>query len=229
MANLTWWKTRASTRTLRRDIDDILEEFEPPGGFRRELDRLLDAGLSTRALRREMDRLFDEFVSPAPLRRRLARRLFDDFGSRAPLRWRLTRLLDRIAAVTGLARFGRETFTPESELLSERKDAYVVRFDLTGVRESDIDVRLDGDTLVISGERRHEELVELPRGVDTSRIEATHHDGVLEVRIPKREPPRMRRVPIRSQHGRELDGRDGARVPSARSERDGGSSSWASS
>ncbi|MBX3186685.1 MAG: Hsp20/alpha crystallin family protein [Labilithrix sp.] len=217
MTNLTWWRTNASMRSLRRDIDEILEEFEPPAGFRRELDRLLSAGLSPRALRREVRNLFDEFLSPAPLRRRLARRLFAD-GSRPPLRWRLTRLFDKLTALTGLSRLGRELFSAEPELFSEREDAYVVRLDLRGVRKEDVDVRVEGDMLVISDERSREASFELSRDKAAARFEATHHHGMIEVRIPKREPVRTRKVMIRqprdSFEAREMNDRGEGRSPS---------------
>lgn len=204
MVNLKWWRTSASMGTLRRDIDEILAEFGPPGGFRRELDRLLEAGLSSRVLRREMNRLFDEFVSPPPLRRRLARRLLATGTTRSAWRWRLDRLVGKVMDATGLSRLGRRPFVP---LVTERRDDFVVRLDLAGIHEKDIDIRLDGNELVISGKRRHEEIIELPRGVDAGNIEATHLDGVLEVRIPKRTPAWMRRVAVRSQNERDLDGR----------------------
>ena len=66
MANLTWWR-RPSNLTLRRNMEDILEEFDMPRGFQREMDRLFGEDLSPRTLWSEMDRLFDDFVSPLSL------------------------------------------------------------------------------------------------------------------------------------------------------------------
>ena len=82
--------------------------------------------------------------------------------------------------------------------------------DLPGLRERDIDVRVDSDNVVtISGERREEETkrgrsyqmtertygafsrsVQLPRGADTSKVEADFRNGVLELRVPKLEAAR---------------------------------------
>jgi HSP20 family protein len=229
MGTMTRWRrTTPSTRTLRRDIGDILEEFAPPRGLRREVDRVLAEDLAPRAAWRELDRLLDAFVSPAPLRRRLARRMADETAARGTVRARLTRLFDRVAEMTGISRRGKEMVAPDEELLTERKDAYVVRVALPGVRERDVEIRVEGDMLVISGERREEETkrergyeyiershgsftraIELPRGVDPSRIEADVDDGVLEVRIPKGEPTRERQIPIRRQpDSRAIGGRD---------------------
>lgn len=82
----------------------------------------------------------------------------------------------------------------------------VVRAELPGVAKDDLSVKVAEDTLLISGERRHEEKVErrdymrvernygsfsrsipLPEGVKTEEISATLKDGVLEVRLPRAE------------------------------------------
>src|SRR2546421_421893 len=44
MANMTWWR-RPSNLTLRRDMEDILDEFDLPRGFRREIERVFGEDL----------------------------------------------------------------------------------------------------------------------------------------------------------------------------------------
>lgn len=97
----------------------------------------------------------------------------------------------------------------------ERDDHYVLRADLPGVREEDISVELDGNVLTVSGRREseHDEQREgyyrvermtgqftrsltLPEGVDAEKIEASYERGVLEVRIPKPEQAKPRKVEI---------------------------------
>ncbi len=99
--------------------------------------------------------------------------------------------------------------------LVEDGDQYVLRADLPGVLEDDVKVELDGDVLTISGERKseHEERREgyhrierasgsfsraltLPEGVDPENIDARFENGVLEVRVPKPEQRKPRRVAI---------------------------------
>jgi HSP20 family protein len=187
MPNLTWWRrTSPWVGTLRRDIDEILDEVDPQERFRS---------------------------------RRFAMR---------PLRWGLTRILDKVGDVTRLSKRGGELFAPDVQLLTERDDAYFVCVGLPGFRDKDVEIRVDGEMLVISGERRHEETkrergyeytqrnhgsftrsIELPRGVDMSRIEAELVRGVLEVRLPKRESARGRQVAVRGAD-RERADREGA-------------------
>lgn len=205
MTNLTRWSSgRPSMRALRRDIDDILEEFEPP-----------------HALRRELDRLFAREVSP--------RAMWRGRGDRplTPRRRGIGRLIERIKDATGLFRRGAEMSVEDGELLTERDDAYLLRVELPGVRERDVDVRVDGDMLVISGERRQEETkrehgyeytersygtftraIELPRTVDPSAIEADLRDGVLEVVLPKRHSMRAKQILVDRRDDRDIGRRE---------------------
>lgn len=82
---------------------------------------------------------------------------------------------------------------------------YVVRADLPGVDpEKDIEVKVDGDVLVIHGERHEEEhdnshsevrygsftrSVRLPKGADASDVVASYDSGVLVVSVPMSEAP----------------------------------------
>jgi HSP20 family protein len=99
--------------------------------------------------------------------------------------------------------------------LVETDEHFVVRADLPGLGEEDINVELEDNVLTISGERKseHEERKEgfyrversfgqfsraltLPEGVDPDAVRASFDKGVLEVRIPKPEQRKPRRVSI---------------------------------
>jgi HSP20 family protein len=99
--------------------------------------------------------------------------------------------------------------------LVETEDHFVVRADLPGLDEGDIKVELEDNVLTISGERKaeHEQGKEgyyrverafgqfartltLPEGVDADAVSAGFDKGVLEVRIPKPEQRKPRRVSI---------------------------------
>jgi HSP20 family protein len=99
--------------------------------------------------------------------------------------------------------------------LVETDDHFVLRADLPGVDEKDVKVELEDSVLTLSGERRHEQEVKkggyyrierasgafsrqltLPEGVDADAVQATFDKGVLEVRIPKPEQRKPRRVEI---------------------------------
>ncbi len=99
--------------------------------------------------------------------------------------------------------------------LVEAGDDFVLRADLPGLTESDVNIELEDNVLTISGERKseHEERKEgyyrverasgsfsrsltLPEGVDPERVKASFDRGVLEVRIPKPEQRKPRKVTI---------------------------------
>ena len=94
-------------------------------------------------------------------------------------------------------------WTPAIEVF-EKEDRFLVKAELPGMKEEDIDVSAVGDTLTIKGERKAESEVKeedyyccersygsffrsiaLPSHVDAKKIEASYEDGVLEVSLPK--------------------------------------------
>src|SRR5438874_11450845 len=99
--------------------------------------------------------------------------------------------------------------------LVETDEDFVLRADLPGLSESDVNIELEDAVLTVSGERKseHEERKEgyyrverasgafsrsltLPEGVDADAIQAGFDKGVLEVRIPKPEERKPRKVAI---------------------------------
>jgi HSP20 family protein len=114
--------------------------------------------------------------------------------------------------------FGQERearrWVPPMDLV-EAEDHFVLKADLPGLREADVKIEVADNTLMISGERKaeHEQKergwyriersfgsfsrsLTLPEGVDADAIDAEFHDGVLEVRIPKPEERKPRRIEI---------------------------------
>jgi HSP20 family protein len=103
---------------------------------------------------------------------------------------------------------------PAMDLL-ETEDHFVLRADLPGMTEDDVNIELEDTTLTISGQRKaeHEERKEgyyrverasgsfsrsltLPEGVNADAVTAHFDKGVLEVRIPKPEQRKPRKVAI---------------------------------
>ena len=103
---------------------------------------------------------------------------------------------------------------PPMDLL-ESGDDFVLKADLPGVSEEDVQIELEDSTLTISGERKAEHQAEgegyyrverstgsfsrsltLPKGVDPEAVTARFDRGVLEVRIPKPAERKPRRISI---------------------------------
>jgi HSP20 family protein len=109
---------------------------------------------------------------------------------------------------------GTRRWTPAMDLV-ETEDHFVLRADLPGMREEDVAIELEDNVLTVSGERKadHEENGEgfyrverafgsfsrsltLPRGIDAEAVNAGFTNGVLEVRIPKPEQRKPRKIAI---------------------------------
>jgi HSP20 family protein len=113
--------------------------------------------------------------------------------------------------------------------LVETDGNFVLRADLPGLGEDDVKIELEDNVLTVSGERKveHEDRNEgyyrverssgsfrrsltLPEGVDPEAVKATFDRGVLEVRVPKPEERKPRKVAISvGQSPKTIDSSDG--------------------
>ncbi|HEV3391406.1 MAG TPA: Hsp20/alpha crystallin family protein, partial [Solirubrobacteraceae bacterium] len=117
-------------------------------------------------------------------------------------------------APTGRGGAPSRRWIPAMDLV-ETADHYVLRADLPGLSEDDVNLQLEDNVLTISGERtaKHEDEQEgyyrlerafgtfsrsltLPDGVDPDGVHAHFDRGVLEIRIPKPEQKKPRQVQI---------------------------------
>ena len=105
-------------------------------------------------------------------------------------------------------------WVPAMDLL-ETADHFVLRADLPGMTQDDVKIELEDSVLTVSGERKaeHEDRQEgfyrverafgnfsrsltLPKGVNADAVTASFDNGVLEIRIPKPEESKPRRISI---------------------------------
>ncbi len=110
------------------------------------------------------------------------------------------------------------TFSPRVDI-SETKESVFVRAEMPGMNAEDVKITLSEGTLTLRGEKKrteesrtesfhriersHGEFVRqfpLPNNLNEDAVEASFADGVLEIRIPKREPekPKEREISIKS-------------------------------
>jgi HSP20 family protein len=109
-------------------------------------------------------------------------------------------------------------WSPSVDIL-ETDEALTVRADLPGVRIEDIDIRVENQTLTISGSRKFEkeesvkgyhriersygEFVRsfaVPSTVDTDKVAADYKNGVLTVTMPRKESAKPRQVKVTVQN-----------------------------
>jgi HSP20 family protein len=134
----------------------------------------------------------------------------DPFREVAALHNELARF---ISSVEGDGRTG-QPWVPAVDVW-EDENALVYAFDLPGVAEDAISVEVEDSMLTVSATRSREEVssdryhrferrygtfsrsVGLPKGISEEAIEADYRSGVLEIRVPKPEQPKPRRIEIR--------------------------------
>lgn len=128
----------------------------------------------------------------------------------------MNRLFNSMFDTTGRGTVGDSgrRWIPAMDLV-ETEDHYVLHADLPGLSEKDVNIEVESGVLTISGERRSEHKTEksgyrriersqgafsrsltLPEGVNPDAVEAHFDRGVLEVRIPKPEQIKPRKVTI---------------------------------
>ena len=108
-----------------------------------------------------------------------------------------------------------QVWTPTCDL-SETEDEIRILMDLPGMNKDQIDIQLNESTLVVRGERKFEEQEKvryhrlerfygnftrsfvLPSSVASDKIAATFKDGVLEIKLPKNEAAKTRKISVNS-------------------------------
>lgn len=143
---------------------------------------------------------------------------WEPFRELAALQNEMGRWMSQVAGVESLPGNGQSsTWMPAVDVWETDKEI-VLSFDLPGIPEDKIAVELEDNVLTVSGERERiqehsndrfyrferrygsfSRSVTLPTGVNEDSIQADYSDGVLEVRVPKPEEQKPRRIQIGSQ------------------------------
>ena len=114
-----------------------------------------------------------------------------------------------------LNRAALTTFAPRANI-EESESAFMLAFDLPGVKKEDVKIDVHGRVFTLTGERKHEAKKDdggfrryecvagkfsrsftLPEGVDATKVEAALADGVLRVVVPKLEAEKPRTIAIK--------------------------------
>ena len=108
------------------------------------------------------------------------------------------------------------TWVPAVDVFETDAHEFVIKAELPDVKREDINITFDNGVLTLSGERKAEfdtsrdsyhrierhhgsfmRSFTLPTSVDPARIEASYKDGVLTVRVPKREEAKPKQIEIK--------------------------------
>lgn len=129
--------------------------------------------------------------------------------------------IDRLERMFGGA-FDREGFgaaqswMPAVDVYEDANGEFVLKAELPGLRREDIKLSMEGQTLLLEAERHLDTEVQrdryhriergyglfrrtftLPPTVDATRIGAEYQDGLLTVRLPRREETKPRQIEVK--------------------------------
>ncbi|WP_019243843.1 MULTISPECIES: Hsp20/alpha crystallin family protein [Bacillus] len=111
-----------------------------------------------------------------------------------------------------------DVYTPAMNI-EEKDDSYLIDVEVPGVDPKDVDIQLDGNMIVIKGEKHQENetkdenkkmhVIEhsygsfyrsfaLPENADLDSITAENKNGMLYITVPKNKESKTRRIDIKS-------------------------------
>ncbi len=112
--------------------------------------------------------------------------------------------------------FPEDSFIPKVDIFEE-KNELVIKGELPGVKEEDLDIGLKDGILTIKAEKKQEEVTEeatyyrreqsygqyyrsiqLPSPVKEKKISAKFENGLLEIRLPRAEEAKPKRIEVKT-------------------------------
>jgi len=127
---------------------------------------------------------------------------------------RMTRLFDETLSRIWKQEVPRGVWSPFVDII-ERENEVILKVDLPEMNQSEIDIKVEENTLIIQGERKfiketseeHYIQIERPYGnfqrtfaipkvIDQEEIKATYKDGVLRVILPKKREVRPKQISV---------------------------------
>jgi HSP20 family protein len=137
---------------------------------------------------------------------------FDPFRELATFQNTLNRVLQTSGASDELLTTG--SFIPPVDIY-EDEHSISLRLEVPGVKESDLDIRMENNTLTVRGERKFEteekeenfhrierrygsfsRSFTLPNTVDAENVKADYKDGLLTIQLSKRAEARPKQIKL---------------------------------
>jgi HSP20 family protein len=144
---------------------------------------------------------------------------WDPFRDLAEVQERVNRVLGEFYGGRGQDDVMRRgTWIPPVDIYEGPNHEMVIKAELPDIRREDIDIRVEDNTLTISGEKKLDEDVKqeqfhrveraygtfarsfsLPATIDTEKVNADYKNGVLTVKLPMREEAKPKQIQVKVQ------------------------------
>ena len=142
---------------------------------------------------------------------------FDPFRELASMQDRMNRLMgDRYARQGDDDLMASGSWLPPVDIYQTGRHELVLKAELPGVNQQDIDLRVENNTLTIRGERKLDSNVKedayhriertygafsrsfsLPNTIDTEKVSADFKEGVLTVTLPVRDEAKPKQIQVK--------------------------------
>ena len=139
---------------------------------------------------------------------------WDPFSELKTFEDRMSRWLGRSTRPAEGSLMSAFEFAPPADVY-EDENRITLKMEVPGIKQEDLDIRIDGSTLSVSGERNFEKdekrenfrrverqygsfsrSFELPSSADRDNITANFKDGILQIEVPKRAEARGKQIQI---------------------------------
>lgn len=139
---------------------------------------------------------------------------YNPFGDLRTLQEQMNRLLDMAWSKESGEELREGVWQPPVDIF-EDENGVVIKVELPGIDQKDIDVRIEDNTLTIRGERKHDQEVKkenyhrveryygsfqrsfsLPTTIDRETVKAVCDKGILTITLPRREETKPKQINV---------------------------------
>ncbi len=142
---------------------------------------------------------------------------WDPFRDLAEVQERVNRVLGEFYGGRGQDDVMRRgTWIPPVDIFEGANHEMIIKAELPDIKREDIDIRVEDNTLTISGEKKLDEDIKqenfhrveraygtftrsfsLPATIDTEKVQADYKNGVLTVKLPMREEAKPKQIQVK--------------------------------
>ncbi len=139
---------------------------------------------------------------------------WDPFRELSTLQREMNRLFQDYSVGRGDEELSASSFVPPVDIY-EDEHSVILKMEVPGIEQKDLDIRVENNTLTVRGERKFEKdekeenfhrierrygsfmrSFSLPQTVDTENINADYDNGVLKIRLAKREETKPKQIKV---------------------------------
>ena len=128
----------------------------------------------------------------------------------------LASFFENFTEPTGKDQLTAGSFVPPVDVYEDEHNL-MLKLEIPGINEEDLDVQVENNTLTVKGERKFEKeenfhrierrygsfvrTFRLPNTIDTDKVEAHYDKGILKVSLAKREEAKPKQIKVGASNG----------------------------